>query len=122
MLDREDRQEHHCTFAISGPSRDVKPSEWTVSLHSTNQVVLMGVQIRAAEDLQTLIRYLQEMWLFGQLNTIGESEVQQQTDENAKTVAALLKQLAEKQGGLGGTNGHAGGQEGGDHTMTDRDA
>lgn len=55
------------------------------------------VQIRAAEDVQTLIRQLQEMWLFGQLNTLGESKVQQQTDENAKAVADLLKQLMEKQ-------------------------
>lgn len=54
-------------------------------------------QIRAAEDVQTLIRQLQEMWLFGQLNTLGESKVQQQTDENAKVVADLLKQLMEKQ-------------------------
>ncbi|KAK4502584.1 hypothetical protein PRZ48_006010 [Zasmidium cellare] len=53
--------------------------------------------IRAAEDVQTFIRQLQEMWLFGQLNTIGESKVQQQTDENAKIVADLLKQLTEKQ-------------------------
>jgi hypothetical protein len=67
------------------------------------------VQIKAAEDFQVLIRQLQEMWLFGQLNTLGESKVQQQTDENAKVVAGLLKQLV----GLQGTesqpqqNGHA---------------
>ncbi|KAF2163379.1 hypothetical protein M409DRAFT_26415 [Zasmidium cellare ATCC 36951] len=53
--------------------------------------------IKTAEDVQTLIRQLQEMWLFGQLNTLGESKVQQQTDENAKVVADLLKQLTEKQ-------------------------
>ena len=44
-----------------------------------------------------LIRQLQEMWLFGQLNTIGESKVQQHADENAKIVASLLKQLVDKQ-------------------------
>lgn len=37
------------------------------------------------------------MWLFGQLDTVGESKVQQQTDENAKVVAELLKQLLERQ-------------------------
>lgn len=47
--------------------------------------------------MQVLIRQLQEMWLFGQLNTIGESKVQQQANENAKAVADLLKQLVEKQ-------------------------
>lgn len=37
------------------------------------------------------------MWLFGQLNTVGESKVQQQTDEDAKVVGDLLKQLLEQQ-------------------------
>jgi len=37
------------------------------------------------------------MWLFGQLNTFGDSKVQQRTDENAKAVADLLRQLAETQ-------------------------
>lgn len=51
------------------------------------------------------------MWLFGQLNTVGESKVQQQTDENAKIVGDLLKQLLESQqvsvpSGANGTNGH----------------
>jgi hypothetical protein len=54
-------------------------------------------QIKAAEDLQVLVRHLQEMWLFGPLNTVGESQVQQQTDENAKVVGDLLRQLSSKQ-------------------------
>ena len=37
------------------------------------------------------------MWLFGQLNTVGESRVQQQTDENAKIVADLLKEILNRQ-------------------------
>ena len=45
-----------------------------------------------------LIRQLQEMWLFGELNTVGESKAQQQTDEDAKVVAGLLQQLLERQG------------------------
>lgn len=55
------------------------------------------MQIKAAEDLQTLIRNLQEMWLFGPLNTMGVSQTQQQTDETAKVVGDLLQQLAGKQ-------------------------
>jgi hypothetical protein len=47
--------------------------------------------------LQTLIRHLQEMWLFGPLNTVGESRIQQQTDESAKIVGELLRQLSSKQ-------------------------
>lgn len=38
------------------------------------------------------------MWLFGHLNTMGESKTQQRTDENAKAVAELLQQLLERQG------------------------
>lgn len=37
------------------------------------------------------------MWLFGQLDTLGESTLQQRTDENAKVVAGLLQQLVERQ-------------------------
>jgi hypothetical protein len=54
-------------------------------------------QIKASEDLQMLVRHLQEMWLFGPLNTVGESQVQQQTDENARVVGDLLRQLSSKQ-------------------------
>ena len=54
-------------------------------------------QIRAAEDVQTLIRQLQEMWLFGQLDTLGHSHAQQRTDEDAKAVAQLLQQLMERE-------------------------
>jgi len=40
------------------------------------------------------------MWLFGQLNTIGESEARQQADANAKKVAQLLKKLTDMQQAL----------------------
>ena len=50
-----------------------------------------------AEEFQVLIRQMQEMWLFGQLDTIGQSEIQQQTDENAVAVADLLKKLLDRQ-------------------------
>ncbi|EME84061.1 uncharacterized protein MYCFIDRAFT_195222 [Pseudocercospora fijiensis CIRAD86] len=52
--------------------------------------------IRAAEEVQSLIRQMQEMWLFGQLNTLDESKAQKQSDENAAVVADLLKLLHEK--------------------------
>ena len=37
------------------------------------------------------------MWLFGHLDTMGESKTQDRTDENAKVLAGLLQQLLEKQ-------------------------
>ncbi|KAK5726887.1 hypothetical protein LTR15_002777 [Elasticomyces elasticus] len=53
--------------------------------------------IVTAENAQSLIRQLQEMWLFGQLDTLGDSKAQQQNDEHAKSIALLLKQLADLQ-------------------------
>lgn len=68
---------------------------------------------------------MQEMWLFGQLNTLGESRAQRETDENARDVAGLLKRLTEAKFGAGevqtngtnGTNGTTGtnGTNGGHH-------
>lgn len=40
------------------------------------------------------------MWLFGHLNTMGESKTQERTDENAKAVAGLLQQLLENQNSM----------------------
>lgn len=37
------------------------------------------------------------MWLFGELDTLGDSKAQQQNDENARTITALLEQLADLQ-------------------------
>ncbi|KAM3416751.1 hypothetical protein BST61_g8343 [Cercospora zeina] len=74
--------------------------------------------IRGAEEVQTLIRQVQEMWLFGQLNTLGESKIQQETDESARAVAGLLKEVTEKRfggasesgaNGVDGMNGMANG-------------
>lgn len=73
---------------------------------SSNVSKLTFSQIKAAEDLQTLIRHLQEMWLSGPLNTVGESQVQQQTDESAKIVGELLRQLSSKQT-MGAVSGDA---------------
>jgi len=50
-------------------------------------------QIRAAEDILSLTRSLKEAWLFGQLNTLGESKVALKTDEDAKAVAEGLQSL-----------------------------
>ncbi|KAK4561757.1 hypothetical protein LTR86_004436 [Recurvomyces mirabilis] len=53
--------------------------------------------ITTAEDAQSLIRQLQEMWLFGQLNTLEDSKAQRQTDEDAKAITGLLHQLTQLQ-------------------------
>lgn len=41
---------------------------------------------------------MQEMWLFGQLNTLDDTKAQKQSEENAAVVADLLKLLHEKKG------------------------
>jgi len=37
------------------------------------------------------------MWLFGQLDTLGDTKARQQSDEDARSITLLLKQLAESQ-------------------------
>lgn len=39
---------------------------------------------------------MKEMWLFGQLNTLGEGRVQEQTEKDATIVSELLDKLLEK--------------------------
>jgi len=52
-------------------------------------------QIRASEDLLTLIRQMQEVWLFGKLDTLGKSEIEERTEEETKQILEMLQQLVE---------------------------
>ena len=49
--------------------------------------------VRSCEDLLTLVRWMQERWLCGNLNTIGQSTVEGETDKDAKAIVELLKRL-----------------------------
>ena len=49
--------------------------------------------MRAAEDILSLTRGLKEAWLFGKLDTLGESVVTAKTDEEARKVAGGLERL-----------------------------
>lgn len=50
---------------------------------------------------------MQEMWLFGQLDTLGEGKAKIETDEKANVVAGLLKTFVERQNaGTEAANGH----------------
>lgn len=51
-------------------------------------------QIRTSEEILSLTRQMQELWLFGQLKTLEKGELQERIDQDAKEVAALLGQLA----------------------------
>ncbi|KAK1071406.1 hypothetical protein LTR74_003283 [Friedmanniomyces endolithicus] len=66
-----------------------------VNLAAVSQQVKTHQEV--AKNAQSLIRQLQEMWLFGQLDTLGDSKARQQSDEDARSIALLLKQLAASQ-------------------------
>jgi hypothetical protein len=65
-------------------------------------------QIRAAEDLLSLTRQMQELWLFGQLDTLGKSVVEEKTEADARRVAELIQTLVRREEVKEG--GEAGGQ------------
>lgn len=43
--------------------------------------------------MQTLIRQMQEMWLFGRLNTLEDSKTNTEVDGTAREVAELVQKL-----------------------------
>ena len=57
-------------------------------------------KVKAAEDILSLTRSLKEMWLFGQLDTIGESKAEAETDKHARSVAERLRRIIEKEGAM----------------------
>jgi len=57
-------------------------------------------EVRAAEDILTLSRQLKELWLFGQLDTLGDSKAarleESQIEADAKFVMGKLSVLLAK--------------------------
>ncbi|KAF1987961.1 hypothetical protein K402DRAFT_392242 [Aulographum hederae CBS 113979] len=53
--------------------------------------------IRAAEEVLTLTREMQELWLFGHLDTLGKGDAERQTEEDAKKVTEVLEKLVRSQ-------------------------
>jgi hypothetical protein len=41
---------------------------------------------------------MQELWLFGKLDTLGKSDVEQRTEEDTKMILELLQQMVEAKG------------------------
>lgn len=50
-------------------------------------------QIKTAQDISTLIRDLQELWLFGGLDTLKDDTEQEKDRQKAMQVAEMLEQL-----------------------------
>jgi hypothetical protein len=53
-------------------------------------------QVRSAEDIATLIRDLQEIWLFGGLDTLTDPVDAQAERDKALSLAAQIEVLARK--------------------------
>ncbi|KAF2225115.1 hypothetical protein BDZ85DRAFT_88664 [Elsinoe ampelina] len=66
----------------------------TALLEYRIQVETTGL-VRTAEEILALTRQMQEMWLFGHLNTLEVSDMQDKVDTQAQEIAALLKQLTD---------------------------
>jgi hypothetical protein len=59
-------------------------------------IVLTIHQIKNAQDLSTLIRDLQELWLFGTLDTLTDPADEAKDKDKALEIAGLIEALAKK--------------------------
>ncbi|KAL2355886.1 mediator complex, subunit Med22 [Cryomyces antarcticus] len=79
----------------------VERTDRDFTAHSAYQMeVETAALIRSSEDILTLTRQMQEMWLFGQLDTLGESQAQQKTEQDARAVAEVLARLIQGDTGV----------------------
>ncbi|KAF2100522.1 hypothetical protein NA57DRAFT_54604 [Rhizodiscina lignyota] len=74
-------------------------------LNSTAQVgyqmeVETALLIRNAENILTLTRQMQELWLRGHLETLKKDGANEKTEENVKAVAKLIDELIQKRDSL----------------------
>ncbi|KAK7551230.1 mediator complex, subunit Med22 [Phyllosticta citricarpa] len=82
--------------ALASP--DAKDFNTTASKKFQMEVETAAL-IRATEDILTLTRQMQELWLFGQLNTVdkdGKAKEISQVEEDARAIAAAVEQLAKE--------------------------
>jgi hypothetical protein len=59
-------------------------------------------QVRAAEDLLSLTRFMKEAWLFEKLNTVGEDEHDTRRNQKLEEDVAAVKEAVQR--GLLGDN------------------
>lgn len=70
--------------------------------HKNQMTQINQKKVRNAEETLRLIRQMQELWLFGTLDTVGKSDVELKTEEETRRVAGLLEKMIEKQVGADG--------------------
>lgn len=63
-------------------------------LQNVKQCCANAKQIKTAQELSTFIRDLQELWLFGGLDTLAEKEDEEATRARAVQVAEMIEGLA----------------------------
>ncbi|KAA6413870.1 MAG: mediator of RNA polymerase II transcription subunit 22 [Lasallia pustulata] len=73
----------------------------TTAVEAYQMEVATAALVRAAEDMLALTRSLKEAWLFGKLDTVGESKAEARTEECAKGVVKGLERLMEGKERLG---------------------
>lgn len=89
--------------ATTQPDNDKRDSMTIMSRQLRTQFNTQQI-VRSCEDLLTMIRWMQERWLCGNLDTIGRSGVEAETEREAKEIVELLGKLnagAGEQGGAG---------------------
>lgn len=70
-----------------------------------------NTQIKTAQDISTLVRDLQELWLFGGLDTLSDPADEEANRKKALAVAEMIEALAKqspagaRQNGAEATNG-----------------
>jgi hypothetical protein len=69
------------------------------------------VQIHTTQELSTLIRDLQELWLFGGLDTLADKADEEATRAKAVQVAEMIEGLAGSKSARGGKNEDGMGEE-----------
>jgi len=102
-LRRNSRQcggERQCRLQHHGAERDGHQGRYyrICTLHKALSFNsrLIGFQISAAQGLSSLIRELQELWLFGGLDTLTDPADEKASEAKALGIAAMIEVLAKR--------------------------
>ncbi|KAI9706797.1 MAG: hypothetical protein M1820_004768 [Bogoriella megaspora] len=68
----------------------------TTALNALEIDVETAALVRGAEELTMLIRQMQEVWLFGQLNTVGQKDALQKTSEDVAAITEVLGKIVKQ--------------------------
>lgn len=78
--------------AATQPDTDKRDSMTVMSRQLRTQFSTQQI-VRGCEDLLTLVRWMQERWLCGNLDTIGQSGAEMETERDAQAIVGLLRRL-----------------------------